>query len=343
MKHITIADIAREAGVSKTTVSRVLSKPYLVNEKTKEKIRSVIEKNSFTPNALAQGLAGMPTKNIGVVVDEFPNNFYIDLADGIDSVISENNYFLQVMSSHWIPERELQGIRSMLINQVDGILIAPVALDSPAVELLKKSGVPFVLMSCKSDDPDMSYVCCDNYKGGAIMAEHINSLGHEQIIIVSVFDHQSVRDRIEGFMDHLHTDAARIAQYSNAKTYKDGYDLAPIIVESGSIRTKKTSLFVVNDYVAIGVMARLLEMGIDIPEQVAVAGFDDIRISAMCKIPLTTISQSVYDMGRLAATSLMNLITKKGSPPFKHIIEPRLVVRNSTCLGKPPAEDPPRV
>jgi DNA-binding LacI/PurR family transcriptional regulator len=330
MKNITIADIAKEAGVSKTTVSRVLSKPNLVNERTREKIASIIDKHGYTPNILAQGLAGMPTKNIGVVVDEFPNNFYIDLADGIDSVISANNYFFQVMSSKWIPERELQGIRSMIRNRVDGILMAPSSSNSPAVLECRKSGVPFVLMNCRSGDPGISYVCCDNYRGGALMAEHINSLEHEQIIIVSVADHESVRERISGFEDRLYTGTERITRYSNAKTYRDGYELAPTIAEEGSVRTKKTSLFVTNDYVAIGLITRFLEMGIAIPGQAAVAGFDDIRISALCRVPLTTVSQSVYDMGYTAALYLMDLINKKGNPPFKKIIDPLLVIREST-------------
>jgi DNA-binding LacI/PurR family transcriptional regulator len=321
----------------------VLSKPHLVNEQTREKIRLLIDKYSFTPNILAQGLAGMPTRNIGVIMDELPNSFYTELADGIDSVISENNYFFQVMSSHWIPERELRGIRSMLINRVDGILIAPVFPDSPAVELLKKSKTPFVLMNCRSDDPDVSYVCADNYKGGALMAEHINALHYEQIIIVSVFDHQSVRDRIEGFTDQLNTEKVRIIRYSNAKTYQDGYELALMIAEYDSIKTRPTCFFVANDYVAIGFIVRLLEMGIRIPDQVAVAGFDDVRVSTFCKVPLTTISQSAFDMGRIAATNLLNIITKKGHPPFRHNIEPRLVVRDSTCLKKPPAKDRPEV
>jgi DNA-binding LacI/PurR family transcriptional regulator len=329
MKQVTIADIAKEAGVSKATVSRVLSKPHLVNEKTQEKIRSIIHKYSYSPNMLAQGLAGMPTRNIGVVVDEFPNNFYIDLMDGIDSIVSANNYFFQVMSSQWIAERELQGIRSLIKNKVDGVLIAPVAPDSPAVELLGKAGIPFVLINCRPDYPGVSYVYCNNYKGGALLAEHFNTLSHEQVIIVSVFDHQSIRDRIKGFEDHLHTETAHITRYTNAKTYKDGYELAPLIVESGSIRTKKTGLFVTNDYVAIGIVARLLEMGIAIPGQAAVAGFDDIRISAICRVPLTTVSQSVYDMGHTAAGYLMNLIKKNGTPPFTQIIEPRLVIRES--------------
>jgi DNA-binding LacI/PurR family transcriptional regulator len=333
MKYITIADIAKEADVSKATVSRVLSKPHLVHEKTRDKILSLIEKHSYIPNKLAQCLAGMPTKSIGVIVDEFPNNFYIELADGIDSVISAHNYFFQVMSSRWLVERELQGIRSMIINRVDGILMAPVFPESKAMDLLKKSGIPFVLMNCRSDDSDSSYVCSDNYRGGALLAEHFNALACEQIVIVSVFEHQSVRDRIQGFVDHLDTKTTRVTRYSNAKTYQDGYELAKAIVESDSIRTKRTGLFVANDYVAIGVMVRLLEMGIAVPGQAAVAGFDNIRISAFCKVPLTTISQSVFDMGRIAAKSLMDIINKNGSPPFRHIIEPALVVRASTGRG----------
>ena len=328
MKHITIADIAREAGVSKSTVSRTFSKPNLVGEETREKINALFKKYSYTPNLLARGLAGMPTKSIGVVVDEFPNNFYIDLADGIDKIISANNYFFQIMSSGWMAERELQGIRSMVKNKVDGILIAPASPDSETVEYLKKSGVPFVLMNCLSDDPEISYVYCNNYKGGALMAEHINSLSQDQIIIISVADHQSVRDRVKGFTDHLNT-RAKIVRYTNAKTYKDGYNLAPLIVEQNAIGTKKTSLFVTNDYVAIGVITRFLEMGISIPDQAAIAGFDNIRISSFCRIPLTTISQSVIEMGSTAAMALLSLINKHATQPFKCVLEPRLIVRES--------------
>jgi len=217
----------------------------------------------------------------------------------------------------------------MVKNKVDGILIAPGAPDSETVKFLKKSGVPFVLMNCQSDDPEISYVYCDNYRGGTLMAEYFNSLSQDQIIIISVVDHQSVRDRIKGFTDHLNTTAEKIVRYTDAKTYKDGYALAPLIVEQNSIKTKKTSLFVTNDYVAIGVLTRLMEMGIPVPGQAAVAGFDDIRISSFCRIPLTTVSQSVIEMGSTAATALLDLINKNTAQPFRHIIEPRLVVRES--------------
>jgi len=328
MRNLTIADIAKEAKVSKATVSRVLSKPHLVNESTRERIDALFKKHSYTPNSLARGLAGMPTRNIGVVVDEFPNNFYIDLTDGIDRIVSANSYFFQIMSSRWIAERELQGIISMIKNKVDGILISPVASDSETVEYLKKSGIPFVLMNSSSDDPEISYVYCNNYRGGALMAEHINSLSQDQIIIISVADHQSVRDRVKGFTDHLNSNE-KIICYTDAKTYEDGYEYTPLIVEQNLIGVKKTSLFVTNDYVAIGVITRLLEMGISIPDQVAVAGFDNVRISSLCRIPLTTISQSVVEMGSTAAIALLNLINKHETQPFKCVIEPKLIVRES--------------
>jgi DNA-binding LacI/PurR family transcriptional regulator len=330
MKQITIADIAREAGVSKATVSRVLSKPQMVSGKTTETVLSVIQKYSFSPDIFAQGLAGVPTKNIGVIVDKFSNYFYIDLADGIDSVMSANNYSFQVINSQWLPERELQGIRSMIKSRVDGILISPISPDSEAVTLLKHSGIPFVLMNCVSDDPEVSYIGCNNYQGGALLAEHFNALGLEQTIIVSVFDHQTVRDRIAGFADHQNAQTARIISYSNARTYEDGYTMAAMIAESNDIWTKKTGLFVTNDYVAIGVVMRLLEMGVAIPRQAAVAGFDNISLSALCRVPLTTVSQSASDMGRVAAETLMGIIRGTDEGPFRQIIEPRLVVREST-------------
>jgi DNA-binding LacI/PurR family transcriptional regulator len=301
----------------------------MVSGKTTETVLSVIQKHSFSPDVFAQALAGIPTKNIGVIVDKFSNYFYIDLAEGIDSVLSANKYSFQVISSQWIPERELQGIRSMIKSRVDGILISPISPDSEAVALLKHSGLPFVLMNCASSDPDISYISCNNYRGGTLLAEYFDTLNLEQTIIVSVFDHQTVEDRIAGFVDNQNAQKTRIIRYANARTYEDGYAMAAMLAESHDLRTKRTGLFVTNDYVATGVVIRLLEMGIDIPRQAAVAGFDNISLSALCRVPLTTVSQSVSDMGRLAAETLMGII-RGTAGSSRRIIEPLLVIREST-------------
>ena len=331
LKHITIDDIAKEAGVSKSTVSRVISRPNLVKDKTREKVLFIIEKHSYIPNVLAQGLAGLPTKTIGFIVDEFPNNFYIDLADGIDSVITAKKHTLQVMSSLWDPEREFQGTRSMIINRTAGILMAPSSPCCSAVGLLKRSSIPFVLLNCRTDDPEISYVSCDNYHGGKLMADYVKQQDFEQLVILPVSDHQTVQDRIAGFENNIDMKVVRPILSSSAKTYLDGYKIADSMVETFSLKTKKTFLFVTNDYVAIGVIVKLLELGITIPGHVAVAGFDDIRISGLCRIPLTTISQSVREMGRIAAETLLARILQEKTEPVKYLIEPHLVIRESTA------------
>jgi DNA-binding LacI/PurR family transcriptional regulator len=333
MKPVTIIDIAKEAGVSKATVSRVLSKPHLVNEKTRVKIASIINKYSFSPNILAQGLAGMPTKIIGVMIDELDNDFYIELTSGIDSIISPENYSIQLMNSRFVPERELRGIRSMILNRVDGILMAPASADSDATELLKKSGIPYILINCTSCDTEVSYICSNNYEGGRKISEYVNNLNREQLIIIDTSGHQTVMERIAGLEAHLDTQKTKVIKYPKTKTHEDGYNLVPILVERNAIRTTKTTLFVANDYVAIGAISRLVEMRIPIPSQVSVIGYDDIRIAALCRVPITTVSQSIYTMGQMAALDLIDRIRNPQIPPMRRIIEPNLIIRESTCPG----------
>ncbi|MDR1389971.1 MAG: LacI family transcriptional regulator [Treponema sp.] len=330
MKNTTIVDIAKEAGVSKATVSRVISKPYLVNEKTRSKVRAVIEKYSFVPNALAQSLAGMPTKNIGVIVDEFPNDFYIDLINGIDGVINAKNYTTQLISSYWDKERELKGIHSFLLSHVDGILMAPFSSESEATKVLKESGVPYVLVNTTSNDPSVSYVCGDSYKGGRLVAAFVKTLSQEQVIIVDVSGHSTVQERIRGFKEELGS-YVPVVSYEGVKTMDSGKALVRVMVERNKIDRKKTTLFVLNDYIALGVLAGLYECDIDIPRQVSIIGYDDIKIASMCRTPLTTISQSINHMGKIAAQSLIGLIRNPAAPPDRHIIEPVLIERASTA------------
>jgi DNA-binding LacI/PurR family transcriptional regulator len=331
MKHATITDIARAAGVSKATVSRVMSRPHLVKEKTREKVLAVIDKYSYSPNILAQGLAGMPTKIIGVMIDTLANPFYIELTDGIDHVISSENYSVQLMSCHWIPERELRGIRSMVMNRVDGILMAPSSVHSQAVELLIQSGIPYILINCKAGDPAIPSICGDNYRGGQMAAEYINSLKREQTIVIDVSGHETVLARIDGFDSVINAANTRIKKSSIIRTYEDGYNYVATLLDEEKITRKKTTLFVSNDYVGMGMIARLIEMNIPIPQQVSVLGYDDIRMAALYRIPLTTVSQSIYQMGQIAAVALIERLRNPSAAVFKRIMEPRLIVRDSTA------------
>ncbi len=177
MKHKTIDDIALEAGVSKATVSRVISHPEIVSKRTQERVRAVMDKYSYTPSLLAQGLAGSPTRTIGVIIDELSNFFFfIEIAEGIDRILSPNGYSMLLSSSRWVEEREIQLVRSLISNRVQGVLIAPISENSTAIKLLQEAGIPFVVINSIPKDPSISYVCCDNFEGGAALLRTISTL-----------------------------------------------------------------------------------------------------------------------------------------------------------------------
>jgi LacI family transcriptional regulator len=330
MKRITISDIAKAAGVSKATVSRVLSKPGIVNKETRVRILEIMERMNYIPNQLAQGLAGAPTRTIGVVIDELSNPFFIEIAEGVDWVLNSQNYSMQLSSSRWIEERETALARSLISSRVDGVLLAPVRPDSPAIQMLKQSGIPLVIINCIPVDTEISYVTCDNRSGGRLAADYINKLQKEQTIVITGFEHQSLKDRITGFLEGFNTNQGPVRRYQGIKTFGDGYDLVPILMTRDQIHEKKTVLFVTNDNVTLGIMEHLAELSVPIPDKVAIVGYDDIRLSSMCRIPLTTVSQSIRDIGRIAAMELLDLMAHPDSPPRKHLLSPRFVIRESS-------------
>ncbi len=328
-KRPTIIDIAREAGVSKATVSRVLTRPEIVSEETRKKILKIIEKHSYIPNQFAQGLNGTPTKRIGIIIDELSNFFFIEIAEGIDSILAPQDYTMHLLSSRWVMEKETDLVRSLINSRVDGIIIAPVKPDSPAIKLLKTSHIPFIVMNCIPDDPEVSYISGDNVKGGELVAHYIYQQKPEQVILITGFDVQSMQFRAQGFKKNLSKEIP-FYHFEHVDTLEQGSQLVDNRLLKMDIEHKKTSIFVTNDNVAIGVMNRIVNCGIKIPEQVSIIGYDDIRLANLCRIPLTTISQSSNMMGTIAATQLLNQIHGNSDKPFKHLIEPTLVMREST-------------
>lgn len=329
MKQITINDIARLAGVSKSTVSRVLSSPSMVKKSTRDTVMRIVQENGFVPNHLAQGLAGVATKTIGIVVDELYNSFFIEIVEGVDRIMSNFDYSLQLYSSRWVEEKELHHVSSLISKQVDGILLAPINNKGETIELLKHSGVPFVLVNSIPEDKTLNYVAFDNFKGGELVADYINTLEKEQVILVTGYPHQTMDDRVDGFYSKVNN-PKNIIHYKGIKTFEDGLEIANILLARNRIRNKKTVIFITNDNVAVGVSHQLSCMGINIPEQVSIIGFDDIKLSSLCKIPLTTVSQSIQDIGKLAALDLLDLIKGLNINPSGHILEPKLIIRESS-------------
>ena len=330
-KRLTIADIAKEAGVSKATVSRVLSDSPKVKSESKEKILQIMEKNSFIPNNLARGLAGTPRKVLGVVIEELANFFFVEVADGIDQVISEAGYSMQISSSKWETERELKIVKQMISSRVDGVILAPVSEDSESIRMLKSSGIHFLLINVIPKERDIPYISCDNYHGGKLAADFFNRMNRPSNILVTGFSHPTIDRRVQGFKENF-TGWNNLVHYKNINTYEEGYEAASLIAIRNKLRLIKTAIFVTNDNVAIGIITKLLEMGISIPVQVSILGYDNIKLAAFCRVPLTTISQDIKDIGKIAALELLEMIKDPEKPYPAHKITPQLIIRESAVI-----------
>jgi DNA-binding LacI/PurR family transcriptional regulator len=219
-------------------------------------------------------------------------------------------------------------VKSLISSQVDGVLLAPVAKESRALQLLKASQIPCVIINQIPSDTSLSFVAGDDLEGGRIAAALVNEQEAEQVIVITGFAHQSVEDRVAGFKEVLDS-RFLYKRYRFVETQADGAALVTTLIRTEELEQKKTILFVTNDNVAIGIVNELVEQGISIPEQVMVIGYDNIRATSFCRIPLTTVSQSTIHIGEQAAKTLLQLINKERTEALHNLIQPVLIRRHS--------------
>ena len=178
--------VARVAGVSKATVSRVLSNSPRISQKTRTRVLEAVRSLSYEPNYIARSLSKRTTHSIGVVLEDIMNPFYTQVAKGIETVLKAGGYTMVLTSSGFVCEEELELTRTLLRYKVDGILLTPVEADSLAVSILKSRGVPFFMLNAKSEDPAISWIDSDNRLGGYMAARYLLNLGHRVKMVPSI-------------------------------------------------------------------------------------------------------------------------------------------------------------
>lgn len=328
---LTIRDIARMANVSHTTVSRVLNNDPRVQEKTKNRILSLVKKLGFKPDARARNLALKKSKLIGLVVTDIRNPFYADLARGIEDKAHQLGYNVIFCSTDHKPERLDSYINLMLDVGVDGFIFASSRLSEPAVERLIEARFPLVLVNRKLKREDYNYVVLDNFKGAYDITKHLIDLGYRKIAIIdgpaNVF---TGLERLKGYQraikDH---DICFKPEYVFQGTFAraTGYEGATQLLK---MRDKPEAIFGGSDYIAMGVIDAIEELGLKIPEDVALVGFDDTEFASNRRILLTTVSQREYTMGGLGVKILIDCIeNKEAGYVHKVVLESKLIVRES--------------
>ncbi|HEU5419921.1 MAG TPA: LacI family DNA-binding transcriptional regulator [Streptosporangiaceae bacterium] len=337
-KHATVEQVARLAGVSTATVSRVLNGTAAVAADTERRVRDAIELLAFNPAPQARGLRTGRTGNIALIVPSITNPFFPELMAHVSREVRGRGYSMLLFDS---PEPEKEGVRVARSRLADGIILvgstSPAAARPPA----EMTDVPVVAFDRRPQALSAPVIQVDNYEGARAVVRHLGERGHRRIVFISGPRGVSVSaDRARGYRAGLRD--LGIAP-DKALTIAGEFD-----EDSGYAATVRllrrpappafTALFAANDMMAIGAMSALRDHGVAIPSQVAVAGFDGIHLGRYVAPSLTTYAQPTAELARRAAELLAAAIAGSPAPPARTLRLPgSLIIRDSTAPAAPPA------
>jgi LacI family transcriptional regulator len=331
-KKITIYDVAEQAGVAISTVSRVLNKSPYVSDATKEKVEKAINELNFRPQVNARKLASKEAQTISIAVPTFTTPFFNELLKGVKDQISTLDLDFIIYNTGSNDAKD-QLVKFLDRGTPDAIIVCSIEVDNKVAQLLKSLHIPIVLVDTKHTEFD--YFFWDNYKGGYLAGQHLARQGFLDIgMIKSHATGQYINDRERGFIQSMKDykikiDPDNIVQGITEKhsgfSEEAGYEAIHIYNDQNHI---PEAIFSANDTIAIGAMHALKELGKSIPDDVCIMGYDNIKISRY--LELTTINQKMYDVGTFAVKRLNERIKKNDLPLQQKMIDPELIKRQST-------------
>lgn len=338
----TMLDVARVAGVALGTVSNHLNGSVHVSPKTAQKIDKAIARLGYRIHLGARSLRSQRTQTVGLVLPSISNPFYAEVAREVENSLWERGYQMLLCYSSLDEDRERKNLDNLESRRVDGIFLIHSA--NPPREWLKRMSVPVVCLD-RVVEGQLS-VTTDNVLGGRLAARHLVALGHRRIAILAGQPTDSnVRERLQGFMAVLseHAGAEKPQVLTGPEQALElGYEVGRLL-EGGS--HPPTAIFATNDIVAVGAWRSLLELGIRIPQDISIIGYDDIEMTRLLIPPMTTVAQDKAVMARDAVALLVKVLDGGEEGPVERQairVPPHLIVRGSTAPpSEASADDPP--
>lgn len=327
----TIRDVAREAGVSIATVSRVFNDSTLVGEATLRKVRDVATSLNYWPNGVARSLITSRTHTLGLLLPDMYGEFFSDVIRGLDTTARQHGFHLLVSSSHADSEALVDALRSMS-GRVDGMVVMSPDVDAPAAIKGFSVHCPVVLLNPGREVDECDTISVANAEGAADVVRHLLGLGHRRIAIIrGPVRNIDAEQRLQGYRTAL-SDAGIAAdpvlELQGDFTEPSGYEAA---LELLRLTERPTAVFVANDHMAIGVLSGLSEAGVSVPTGMAVVGFDDIAMSRYTSPPLTTVRVNTSLLGERAVELLMRS-RRSANPEIKqHEILPTTLAIRASC------------
>lgn len=334
----TIADVAKRAGVSKMTVSRVINDSGYISPETRARVEQALQELGYIPNVLARSLRFKQTHTIALVLTDITNPFFTTLARGVEDKASEEGFSVIFCNTDESPDDEAEYVRVLMQKQVDGLLLVPTRHSEMSIAALQAHAVPVVVLDRRIPGCQVDTVRCDSEAGAYQLAQHLIALGHRRVAVLGGPEGVSTaEDRIAGFQRAwaeagLDPTGARISYCPY--TIEGGYHAAQAALAQ---LPRPTALFTANNFIAIGALRALREQGLRLREDLSLVTFDDLPAPFSIDPFLTVIEQPAYEMGWRAMALLLDRLAGRAAPEPQEILLPtHCLIRTSS--GPPPAD-----
>ncbi|HEY2941518.1 MAG TPA: LacI family DNA-binding transcriptional regulator, partial [Vicinamibacteria bacterium] len=332
---MTIKEVARRAGVSTATVSRVLNEKGPIRDETRQRVRRAVDRLRYVPHGAARSLITRRTSTVGVILPDIYGEFFSEVIRGIDLAARKSGYHILVTGSH-SDRRESEAVLRALRGRVDGMIIMSPDIDAEALEANLPETLPVVLLNTAVRNGAWAALGIDNRGAAASVIRHLAGLGHRRIAIVTgPWRNHDARERLEGArraIRELSLDDSPELEIEGDFSQESGYRAGRRILE---LSPRPTAIFAANDSMAIGCLSALRGAGVQVPRDIALVGFDDIPTARFLTPPLTTVRVAIAPLGERAMLKLLGALSSRpGRRPRRETLPTTLMVRGS-CGSAP--------
>jgi len=327
----TIREVAKKAGVSSTSVSHVLNNTRFVSEDVRERVNAAKRELNYRPNALARSLRRGETHTLGLILPDSANPFFAEVGHAIESAAFALGYSVILCNTENDENKERLYTEVLENKQLDGIIFVGAGENREAISEIIQNGLPLVVVDRNMGSLELDTVTTENYQGGLLATQHLLSLGHQIIgCITGPSNITPSAERVTGYRAALQQ--AEIGVVESLLTRGDfhapsGYSAAMLLLRQ---TPRPTAIFVCNDMMAIGAMRAATQLGLRVPENIAIVGFDDIQLASYTNPSLTTVAQPKQEIGQLAVKLLFERMSDPSLPPRHTILSTQLIIRESS-------------
>jgi LacI family transcriptional regulator len=330
----TVLDVAKRAGVSPITVSRVINNSGYISVKTRDKVLAAIQELGYVPNTLARGLRSKRTHTLALVVTDITNPYFTLMARGVEDVAGANDYAVIYCNTDESESKEEKYANILAQRQVDGVLLVPACGNAKTIKFLASNNISVVVLDRRVAEVEADFVRSDSENGARQLTNLLLSMGHERIAIITGPENVSTAtDRVIGYRQAL--DEVGLVQnelvYYGTFNQQTGYEYT---IQAMQQSPKPSAIFAANNFILLGVIKALREMELNVPQDISVVGFDDFPESMLVKPFFTAVVQPAYEMGRLAAELLLKRISGELSGDCEKIILPTKIVERDSCIPR---------